>query len=231
MEKIEADLELKRQRGEVVPSGKFTEFLVKRDLGKGIIGSMVWGLGAILAGLGLIRLDDEDEKLKLYFGDNWYVDVSTIFGSSSLLAGAALVGQKYIDGYNFWDSFKLALSTTFDDWMFTDVYNSFRYEDSVADWLISQPSDALGKFVPNIIKQIATMANVRKVKYHSDSFVSSWERLVVSSIPGLAYGFPAKVDPYTGEKKVKYKLSPLMDFIGLSGIKIRPYDVSDTERP
>lgn len=230
MEKIEADLEIRRQHGEVVPSSKFTEFLVRRNLGKGIIGSMLWGLGAALAAFGIVRLDDNDDGLKLYFGNDIYVDVSNIFGSSSLLAGAALVGQKYIEGYDFWDSFKLSLSTTFNDWMFTDIYNSFRYEDSIADWLISQPSDALSKFIPNIIKQVATMVNVQKVKYSSNSFLNSWERLVVSSIPGLAYAFPTAVDPYTGEKKVKYKLSPLFDFIGLTGVKIRPYDVSEAEQ-
>ena len=230
LEKIAGDLEVRRQNGEIVPSSKFTEFLVKRDLGKGFIGSMLWGLGAALAAFGLIRLDDEDDKLKLVVWNDTYIDVTSIFGSSSLLAGAALVGQKYIEDYTFWDAFKLSLSTVFNDWMFTDMYNSFRYDDSIADWLISQPSDALSKFVPNIIKNIATIANVRKIKYSSDSFVNSLERLVVSSIPGIAYAFPAKVDPYTGETMVKYKLSPLMDILGLSGIKIRQYDVSIAEQ-
>lgn len=230
LEKIAGDLEVRRQNGDIVPSSKFTEFLVKRDIGKGFVGSMLWGLGAALAAFGLIRLDDEDDKLKLVVWNDTYIDVTSIFGSSSLLAGAALVGQKYIEDYTFWDAFKLSLSTVFNDWMFTDMYNSFRYDDSIADWLISQPSDALSKFVPNIIKNIATIANVRKIKYSSDSFVNSLERLVVSSIPGIAYAFPAKVNPYTGETMVKYKLSPLMDILGLSGIKIRQYDVSIAEQ-
>ena len=231
LEGIEQNIDFRKQKGESIPSSKFTEFIVKRDLGKGIVGSVLWVLGAALAGFGLMRIDDEDEGLKLYFGNDVYLDINNIFGSSSLLAGAALVSTKYQEDHTFLDSVTLCLDEMFDEWFFTDLYNSFRFNQGIGEWLISQPSEALGRFVPNFIKGLSAMAYPYKVQYSSNTLLKPLERILIDAAPGIAYNFPAKVDPYTGELQSKYSLPFLFDFLGkFVGFKIQPYKVSSQEQ-
>ena len=232
MEKVADKLDIARQSGDKVISSRFTEYLTKRNIGKGVIGSVAFLAGVILAATGLAGIDKEDKQIKLnVFGLK--VDISNIFGSSSIMAGIALAGMLYDDNMTFEDAFANTLSTMFNDMLFTGLFNSFRYNDSVGDWLLSQPSAMLGKYVPNFIKALSGIVNTRKVKY-SGGFVGGFEALAVQSIPGLAYAFPAKVDPYTGKYQSKYKLSPLVEIVNrfglLGGAKIYPYEVSDAEK-
>ena len=76
-----------------------TEYLIRRDLGSGIIGTTGLLFGMLLAGLGYVELEEEDYGVpKLRIG-NLRIDVSTIFGSSSVLAGMALVKGFQDDDY------------------------------------------------------------------------------------------------------------------------------------
>lgn len=232
LEKIADKMDLQRQVGDRQVSSKFTEYLAKRNIGKGIIGSATFLIGVALAALGLAGIDKEDKEIKLRVG-SLYIDISSIFGTSSIMAGIALAGMAYDDNMTFEDAFIETLNATFNDMLFTDLYNQFRYVNSIGEWLMEQPSSMLSKFVPNFIKTISGIVNVRKVKYDS-GIAGSFEVLAVQAIPGLAYAFPAKVDPYTGENQTKYKLSPLVEIVNrwglLGGAKIYPYNVSDIEK-
>ena len=48
------------QKGGSQISPELTTYLVRRDLGSGIIGTLSFGFGAILAALGYISLEDDD---------------------------------------------------------------------------------------------------------------------------------------------------------------------------
>ena len=79
-------LDKQRANGERVISSKFAEYVTKRNIGKGVIGSVGLGIGILLAAFGVAHIDEEDEKYKLYVGDVG-VDISSIFGTQGILLG------------------------------------------------------------------------------------------------------------------------------------------------
>lgn len=229
-------LEYKRQIGENVVSSRFAEYLAKRQIGKGIVGSVGLLTGIILAALGKAGIDEEDDKYKLFVNvgdDRVYIDISDIFGTQGVLLGIALATSLRPDKNKDID-WMSAIVNTLDvmmlDSAFSEIYNSFRYSTSFADWLIEQPFNFLNAFVPNFIKTFSSVSNVYKIQY-SKGILGKLELFAVNSIPGLAYAFPTRYDPYTGEKQVQYKLQFLTNlFNKLSAIKIYPYNVSDAEK-
>ena len=99
-----------------------------------------------------------------------------------------------------------------------------------SDWLISQPIESLNTMVPNILKTFNSLLYNHKVKY-SSGILYQLESFVVNSIPGIAYAFPKKVDPYTGKVKSKYKVPFILDLINrMSPVKIQAYEISDVEK-
>jgi len=81
---------------------KLTAYLAARDLGSGIIGTALISIGMLMGALGWLDIDDDDydvPKVKFTIGDVIVkLDVSSVFGSSSLLAGAALVIDAHKNG-------------------------------------------------------------------------------------------------------------------------------------
>ena len=101
--------------GKTQITGELAEYMIRRDFGQGVVGTVLWGVGIALACLGFVRLEDDDygtPKLKI---GNIEVDVSSIFGSSSLLAGAAFVTQMQKNGIT-WDGFVKGMNGMLDVW-------------------------------------------------------------------------------------------------------------------
>lgn len=221
-------LELARQRGERVVSARFADYLVRRRIGKGVIGTIGMAIGAALAAFGLADIDDKDDKYKLRVG-NVYVDISAIFGTQGILLGMALVGT--CKGGNPWGMFATALGTMLEESTLSDLYNTFRYANSFGDTLVDMfVFDKLNMFIPNFVKQIASIANVYKVKY-SKGILGKFEYAAVSSIPFLAYAMPKRYDPYSGEAQVSYNAQFITNFANrLLPFKVYPYHVSELEK-
>lgn len=221
-------LELARQRGEKVVSARFADYMIKRRIGKGVLGTIGLVIGAALAACGFAGIDEQDDKYKLKVG-NVYIDISNIFGSQGILLGMALVST--CKGGNPWGMFSTALGTLLEESLFSDMYNSFRYANSfgeaMADVLVF---DRLNMFVPNFVKTIANIANVYKVKY-SKGILGKFEYAAVSSIPFLAYAMPKRYDPYTGEAQVTFDAQFITNLANkLLPFKVYPYHISDIEK-
>lgn len=77
------------------------------------------------------------------------------------------------------------------------------------------------------------MTYQHKVKY-SAGFVGTMQRDLVQMLPGIAYAFPKRTDPYTGD--VQYKYLPgfwgwAIEFSnGLLPMRFKPAQVSDLEK-
>lgn len=221
-------LDNRRRRGESVMSSRFAEYVARRNIGKGVIGTIGFAIGCALAGFGIAGIDEEDDQYKLRVG-NVYIDISDIFGSQGIMLGIALISAAKGDG-NILDVIGDALNTMFLDSSFADVFNSFRYSESFGDWLLEQPFDMLQMFIPNMLKTISGVANKYKIKY-SSGILSKFERIAVQAIPGLAYALPFQYDPYTGQKQVMYKAQIFTQLANkLLPFKIYPYNVSETEK-
>lgn len=233
LEKTIDKMEEVRRKGDQMPSSRFAEYLAKRTFGKGVIGTIGLMIGIGLGAAGWAGVDEDDDKIKLKFGD-LYIDVSDLFGTSSLLIGIAMSNPwKNTDatfGEKFWDAMTQTFDQLFMDSTFSDLYNEFEYTDTFADWLLQQPASMLSTFVPNIIKTFNGLLYNHKIQY-SSGIMYGFESFVIQSIPGIAYAFPKKVDPYTGEVKQKYNVPFIFDFVNRMGpVDFKPYNVSDVQR-
>lgn len=220
-----------KQRGNQVVSSRFASYLVKRNLGKGIIGSIGMAIGIALAALGFARIDDEDDKYKLYIsigGDEVYIDITDIFGTQGIMLGISMISG--FRDKNWFSAMGDTLDAMFLDSTFSDMFNSFRYSENFGEWLLNQPYGFLQMFIPNFVKTFSSIANKYKVKY-TPGILGNFERLAVSAIPGLAYAFPKRVDPYTGENQVMYKAWFITNLANkLLPFNVYPYNVSDAEK-
>ena len=221
-------IEDRKQRGEQVVSSRFAEYLAKRKIGKGVIGTIGMGIGVALAAFGVAGIDEEDDKYKIHLGDV-YVDISDIFGTQGIFVGIAIASNVKNDS-DFWDLCGNVLDVMFLDSTFTDMFNSFRYSETFGEWLRDQPFDILTMFVPNFLKTFTSMTYGHKVQY-SKGLLGKFEKIAVQSIPGLVYAFPKQYDPYTGELQIQYKMWFLTQFVNkFSPFDVAVYNVSEQEK-
>lgn len=217
-----------------LPSSRFAEYLAKQSIGKGIIGTVGMIAGIILAATGAAGIDEEDGKLKLHITDQVWIDITDLFGSQGILVGMAIASPYVSDDESWWDKISSSMSATvsqlFNDSIFNDVMSMFEYTDTFGDWFFNQTEEALSMFIPNFVRTFNSMLYTHQVSY-SKGILGWLEYFGVSSIPGLAYALPKKVDPYTGEVTSKFNLPWLVNFINkLTPIDIQPYNISDIER-
>ena len=177
-------------------SPELTEYLIRRDLGSGVIGTVAMGLGALLAGLGFMRLEDDDYgKPKLHIG-NLVIDVSDIFGSSSVLAGAAFVTGIQEKGWT-WEGVLDALNrladVTIDDLPVMDIVQMDMYSNGSFDMGLNQLESIALSFIPNILSWFAGLTYTGTL--NKQTFLDR----ALAKIPFAARLVEKKVDPYTGK--------------------------------
>lgn len=205
-----------RKDGEKVPfDPRFTEMIVRRKIGKGAIGTVSMFLGMMLAAFGILDVDEEDDKIKLHLWD-YTVDISKIYGASSLLFGAVLANPK--EG-SFWDVIESAFNMTFEDSIITTVLDMFRYKNTPAEFLSSTATNILMGFIPNLWKSITRAINYKKIKY-SKGFMGTLQYFVYTVVPG-AFKFKmmdVQIDPYTGKEEYRYTGNAFWNIVGELGL-------------
>lgn len=224
------------------PTGRFASYIVKRNIGKGAIGTVGFIIGALLYGFGVAGIDEQDKKIKLRIGDV-YIDISNLFGTQGILLGMVfanffaddgIIAKSNKNGFNvFLDCVGAFLDQVFVDSTFSDLYSIFEYANSFSDVLVKMTDNTLSSFIPNFLKVINGATYNHKVKY-SSGFLGMLERKVVQTIPGIAYAYPKQYDPYTGEVKWQYGSGWWGVFQKVANsalpIKVYPYSVSDTQK-
>lgn len=168
------------------------EYIIRRDIGMGVIGTIGYMLGAALAAFGFIKLEDEDYgNPKLRIG-NLVVDISSIFGSSSILAGAALV-TGFTDGNGFNDAMNRMLDVALDNFPVMEIMELDMYSNGTWDIFGSTAESIALSFIPNLFSWFAGATYSGSVK--KDTI---WKR-ALAKIPFMANFLDKTVDPYTGE--------------------------------
>lgn len=224
--------ERKRQTfeyGDVGVSSDFAKYLTIRDINKGVIGSIGTLIGVLLTAFGVAKIDEDDDKYKLFVGDA-RIDISDIFGTQGIFLGMAITSNIIDEDADIVDTFSAALDQMFIDSTFADFFNTFRYSENFGDWLTYQPVSMLNMNIPNFLKTVTSLSTPYQVKY-SDGILGKIEKLAVSAIPGLSYAFPHYYDPYTGEKQIAQKawfLTKAIDKLTPLGLSV--YNVTDMER-
>lgn len=219
--KIEADKKM-----QVAPSSRFATYLVKRQLGSGIIGTIGTIAGCFLAGLGVAGIDDDDGKPKLYIG-NLSVDISNVFGTSGILAGIAM-GGAFIQAKSKNQSWFEAViegmvsscDSMFIDSVFSDVFDLMQSRETFTQVLMNRAGSSFAMFVPNLLKTALSYSTVVTPKY-SSGILGQLERQMVQILPSLAYTLPRRYDIYTGELQYKYNM-PWMDrwYAAIAGVAV-----------
>lgn len=185
--------------GKTQITGELAEYMIRRDFGQGVVGTVLWGVGIALAALGFVRLEDDDygtPKLKI---GNIEIDISSIFGSSSLLAGAAFVTQIQKNGWT-WDGFQKSMNAMLDVWSdqlpIMDIVQMDMYSEGTFSLGLDQLGSILLSFIiPNAVKWVAGgtyTGNLKKTTFLDRA---------MASIPGLGNLVPKKIDPYTGKEE------------------------------
>lgn len=217
------------------PSEKFTYYLLRRDIGKGLVGTGIFLLGALLAVTGVVSVieDETDKKLKLAIGKNNFVtiDLSEIQPTYSLLLGA-IMGGGFEDADTFWKMLKSSLDYMAEDSILGDMIDVFD-GDNISDILEYRAQSMISMFIPNMLKTFTSSLYNHKIKY-SKGLMGQLERIGVQAIPGLAYAMPKQYDPYTGEQQYKYYpnfwgwISAALSKLG--PVKIKPRKISEMEK-
>ena len=228
LEKVVANMDERKRLGDYsIPDSRFAEMIVRRNIGKGIVGTFLMLVGIGLGALGKITVDEEDDKLKLKSGDTW-IDISNIFGTSSLLVGAAIARPS--EG-NVFTILENAFNQQFEDSMLTQLMNMFRYDNTPYDYITGLPSTIASGFVPNVWKAIVKLTNNHTVKY-SPGMLGNIQSFAVQTIPFIEYAMPKGIDPYTGEWEEKYSIPALHQLASLIGspISFKTYNMSQVEK-
>lgn len=228
LEKMITDIDERRAKGEVLPSTKAVQYLVRRDVGKGIIGTILWGLGAILAAVGWIRIEEEDDKPYVYIGDI-KLDIGDIFGSSSLLVGAAIVGVASRDEATFDDVLGTTFNLLLDGFIGKDLWETSRWNNNMYEFMLSYTESFMKSFMPQMVQLIVRATNNHNITY-SSGILGSIQRWLNSFVPTQFLG-DKRVNPYTGELETKYAIPFLGEILksGLLGIRIVWKDISAGE--
>ena len=221
------------EEGNAQFSPAFVQFLNKKDIGKGVIGTFGCIVGLLLALFGIATIDEEDyDKIKIKIGD-YYIDISDIYGTNSIFFGIVLfnsIANVKNENYDWLDVIADSLDQMFMDSTFADLFNLFRDNDGVGDILVNQVSKSLSMAWPNFIKTILSLTYTRKAQYNT-GWLGMVERLADDIVAPIAYMYPSRYDPYTGERQSKYKLPFINDLINkISPVKISQYNVSDIEK-
>ena len=195
-EKYVDKLDAKRAQGETVVDSRLAGYLVRRDIGKGIIGLALSMIGAMLYAFGLIGFDDDDTSLYLLVGDI-KIDISGIFGTSSLLAGGMIAAftDKSKDPEKIWANIN---DIIFDGFFFKDMVNNILYDNNFYEIMLGQMESILKSFVPQVWQLIGREATRDKITYKGSEWKGMWERFGNALVPGSPFG-ERVIDPYTGE--------------------------------
>jgi hypothetical protein len=225
-----------------LPSDSFAKYLVTRDLGKGVIGSIGFIIGTILmlSGLAGFEEDDYDRTLKIKIGD-LYIDISNVFGTQSIFLGMAftnslmkLGGKQGSDVYEgVLDIISDVLDQMFLDSTLSDVFNMLRYDDTLGQYVVNHFDDSLRMFVPNIFLTASSALSFKNTEYGYG--LENLARRVATYLPTISHLMPAKYDPYTGEKQLtqtgEFVSTLALQIINkILPVKFNYYKVSDAEK-
>lgn len=199
-------------KGEIIPTERLTAYQIKRRLGSGIIGTIGFGVGALLVAAGAAGIDDDDDKLKLFVG-NVSVSLDDVFGTSGMLMGIAMASQIRKSTANqedfmstMWKALSASLNTAFDDSIFSDVLDMMQGSRTFVDIMANKAVDTFfGAFIPNLFWTFANYMTPVKTDY-SGGLLGYIERSLVKTIPPLAWALPKRRDPYTGQLQYKYNM-------------------------
>lgn len=202
------------KKGESQLAPELTSYIVRRDLGSGIIGTIAFGFGAMLAAFGYISLEDDDWGTPKLRVGNLRIDVSSIFGSSSALAGAAFV-KTFQDTKNLGESLDAMFDPLVDGFFFTDLLSmDANSPEGWFEWSKYQAQSVALSFMPSMVRYVSGAT------YTGNYRTNTLFQKAVARLPfmGQAFNVPKKTNIYTGDQDgnfwdILHRLLPYFEII------------------
>lgn len=220
----------RRARGEAVPNSRLTQYIINRNIGKGIMGTLLITFGLILGTIGVLRIEDDDDKFYAVAGDV-KIDISNIFGTSSILVGASISQLWSENPKKLGDVIVSAGNNLLEGFVLSDIIANHRYDKSITEFMLTETESAFKSFTPQVVQLLVRATNNEKIRY-SSGFKGAFERYVNSFVPTQPMGARV-INVYTGEVKTKYSIGSFFGEAfkgGLIGPKIFFEEITENER-
>ena len=182
----------------------FRNLRVSKQLGKAIVGSTAMIGGILLAALGAIAIDDDDEYAgpQLIVFDWIRISLEDLSPSSVPF----IVGASFVTGNiaSVWDRILNGADALLDATIIGELISAFGGNKTGSDVAIEAFASFINQFIPALVRQAARVIDPTKKQYSSNGGVKLLQR-IAAAIPGLSFAVPGKVDPYTGKTQVYYQ--------------------------
>lgn len=230
LEKSINKMDEKRAKGHLTPDSRVAEYLARRSIGSGILGTILTAVGFLLTSCGIVKIEDDDDEFRLKIGDIT-IDISDVFGTSTLLCGMAM-GQ--MGSKSFVDILKTMTTETTNGFILIDILDRYQYSyqtDGSLGILLLETENFLKSFIPNIYQQFVRASKNQKVKY-GKGFLGLLSRTANAFVPFVSIGEKV-INIYTGEPQAKYSIPFLGEYLkggALFGVKIFTDVITEEER-
>lgn len=186
-------------------------------ISRGVVGTAMIALGALLSALGWLEFDDDDEYngIVCKVGDVKFSLSSIAPSLTPLLLGAAF---KYNDIH---PKRRERLMSVLNDATVLGTFNNlFTYKTELLSYVTEPASTYFTQFVPAILRSISKIGSSKKQISYDYNTLPGWFsttlQRVQSSIPFARNLLPDKIDPYTGKPIEEYGSKWILSFINIA---------------
>ena len=179
----------------------FRNITAAKQLGRAVVGTTGIILGAILASLGLLAIDDDDEYAgpQLVLFGKFSMSLENLSPASlPFIVGASMASDSTA---GVWDTLLIGGNALFDATFIGELINSFGGNKEPVDIISNTFASFVTQFIPSFIRRAAQVID----PYQKDTS-GNWKfvKRIIQAIPGASLLLDNKVDPYTGEDMTRY---------------------------
>lgn len=180
----------------------YANITASQQLSRACVGTTAMLVGAILAAIGWIDIDDEDKYAgpQLVLLDTLRISLEGLEPSATpLIVGSMFVLGPKTDGEA--NAFSAAANALLNTTILGEIMSQFGQGKTATEWVSTTFTSYVTQFIPTVLKRATQLVDPGKKNY-SGSF--STLKRIAATIPGLSFLVENKIDPYTGESQVQY---------------------------
>lgn len=212
----------------------FANITSSQQFAKAAVGTTCMLIGAILAAIGALAIDEEDKYAgpQLVVFDEIRLNLEGLEPSATaFIVGAMTVLGPKSKGEV--DAFSAAANALLDATVIGEIMSQFGQGKTGTEWVGATFSSFVTQFVPTVLKRATQLIDPGKKNYSGNFEIL---KRIGATIPGLSFLVDDKIDPYTGEILVQHTdtnnqwLSRFLVLLNAaSPLKISYTDSSDVE--
>ena len=177
----------------------FANITASQQFARAATGTTVMVIGAILAALGVIGIDDEDP----YSGPQLTIgDLRVSLEGLEPSATPFIVGAMFVLGPQSEETspFTAAANALLDTTILGELMNQFGTTTGT-QWIGNLFASYVTQFVPSVLRRVTQLIDPGKKNYTGEFRTL---KRIVAAIPLLSFTVEDKIDPYTGDTLVQY---------------------------